>query len=376
MVDRNKCCGCAVCANRCPKDAIKMTCDELGFLHPQIDEQKCIHCGLCESVCPIDAITDNKGVYQSCYAGFLDNVNQLMKSASGGAFYSLACGAIKNGYIVYGVRYSQDYKRAEYTRVIEKDDLELLRGSKYIQSEKGFIFRKIEQDLKEGRKVFFVGLPCDTAALLSFLRKPYPSLITVDLICYGCTTPMVADKYITWKEKQFRSSVSYMTIKDKSSGWENPSLYMEFENGKTYRKIFRNTEYGVAFNKIIRSSCYNCSFKGKNRWSDITVGDYWGVSTSEPIYNSKGVSLLLVNTEKGKKVLEWMEDFRIEKIDGTYARKCNVSIDRCQAPTDADAFKKAFLSKGLSATHDYKFWVRTMIPDQLLSTLKSICRRG
>lgn len=376
MIGSNKCCGCAACANRCPQDAIKMTVDELGFLHPKIDEQKCIHCGLCESVCPIDAITNNKGVYQSCYAGFLDNENQLMKSASGGAFYALACGAIKNEYIVYGVRYSQNYKRAEYTRVIEKSGLEVLRGSKYIQSEKGFIFRKIEQDLKEGYKVFFVGLPCDTAALISFLRKPYPSLITVDLICYGCTTPMVADKYITWKEKQFRANVSYMTIKDKSSGWETPSLYMEFENGKTYRKIFRNTEYGVVFNKIVRSSCYNCSFKGENRWSDITIGDYWGVSSSEAIYNSKGVSLIFVNTEKGKEVLEWMEDFKVEKIDGTHARKCNVSLDRCQAPTNADVFRKEFLCKGLRATHDYKFWVRTMIPNQLLSILKSICRRG
>lgn len=376
MVDSNKCCGCSACANRCPKDAIEMVPDELGFLHPQIDDNKCVQCGMCDSICPIETITDNKEVFQSCYAGFLKKEHQLLKSASGGAFYALACGAIKRDYIVYGVRYSKDYKRAKYTRVIEMTDLEVLRGSKYIQSDKGLVFRKIEHDLKKGNKVLFVGLPCDTAALISFLRKPYPSLLTIDLICYGCTTPMVADSYITWKEKQYHSKVFHMTIKDKSTGWENPSLYMEFENGKTYRKIFRNTEYGVAFNKIVRSSCYHCSFKGENRWSDITIGDYWGISASESIYNSNGVSLLFINTEKGKAALEWMEDFRVEKIDGSHARKCNVSLDYCQAPTDAAAFRKEFLRKGLWATHDYKFWVRSMIPNQLLWTLKRICRRG
>lgn len=372
MIESEKCCGCSACANICPKNAIRMIRDEIGFLYPVIEEGKCINCGLCDKICPIEKMSENTGVFQDCYAGYLKEEEQLLKSASGGAFYSLACGAISQGYLVYGVRYSDDYKRAEYTRIDAKEDLEPLRGSKYIQSDKGNVFEKIEQDLKSGRKILFVGLPCDTAALISYLRKPYEALLTVDLICYGCTTPMIAEQYVSWKEKKYKSVVQYMTVKDKSSGWENPSLYMKFKNGKKYRQIFRNTEYGVAFNKLVRSSCYCCPFKGENRWSDLTIGDYWGITQSDKGYNPKGVSLLYVNTRKGREALEWMEGFSVEKIDGDNARRSNVSLDRCQAPKDADAFRQKYLKLGLAATHDYKFWIRTMIPYHWLLALKKM----
>lgn len=255
-----------------------------------------------------------------------------------------------------------------------KENLETLRGSKYIQSNKGDIFKQIESDLKVGNKVFFVGVPCDVAALMSYLRKPYETLLTADLICYGCTTPMIADQYISRAEKKFKSSVEYMTIKDKSSGWENPSLYMEFKNGRSYRKIFRNTEYGVAFNKMIRKSCYSCSFKGENRWSDLTLGDYWGIPKTHELYNINGVSLLYINTKKGRDALGWLEDFKFVKVNGESARRCNVSLDCCQAPRDVESFRRKFKRKGLVATHDYKFWIRTLLPERWIYMIKKICR--
>ena len=52
IVEKNDCCGCSACSQKCPKNAITMKENEEGFLYPEIDKEKCINCGLCSKVCP------------------------------------------------------------------------------------------------------------------------------------------------------------------------------------------------------------------------------------------------------------------------------------------------------------------------------------
>ena len=48
---KEDCCGCAACQNICPRNAIKMEIDEMGFLYPVIDPDKCINCQQCIRIC-------------------------------------------------------------------------------------------------------------------------------------------------------------------------------------------------------------------------------------------------------------------------------------------------------------------------------------
>lgn len=41
LKNKNQCCGCAACADICPKGAIKMLEDVEGFYYPHIDKSKC-----------------------------------------------------------------------------------------------------------------------------------------------------------------------------------------------------------------------------------------------------------------------------------------------------------------------------------------------
>ena len=37
--DKKDCCGCGACMNVCPKNAIRMAEDEVGFVYPEIDQK-------------------------------------------------------------------------------------------------------------------------------------------------------------------------------------------------------------------------------------------------------------------------------------------------------------------------------------------------
>ena len=56
----------------------------------------------------------------------------------------------------------------------------------------------------------------------------------------------------------------------------------------------------------LRENCYNCNYAGANRVSDITIGDFWGLSNQSKFYDEreKGVSTVIVSTEKGQTFLE------------------------------------------------------------------------
>lgn len=55
---------------------------------------------------------------------------------------------------------------------------------------------------------------------------------------------------------------------------------------------------------MFRHSCGKCHFTNTKRPSDITIADFWGWEKTNPDFNKddKGVSLILVNTEKGRKL--------------------------------------------------------------------------
>ena len=61
---------------------------------------------------------------------------------------------------------------------------------------------------------------------------------------------------------------------------------------------------------MFRQSCGKCHFCNTQRPSDITIADFWGWEKTNPDINKddKGLSLVLVNTEKGKRLFEAIKD--------------------------------------------------------------------
>ncbi len=133
------------------------------------------------------------------------------------------------------------------------------------------------------------------------------NLYTIDLICYGPTLKEVHSQYIDSLTKKFNSSIKNFTVRYKKLGWTPPFVLAEFENGRKFCADFYKSDYGRAFGTFARDVCYSCKFRGINHQSDITIGDYWGLTPEMSGYNHDGVSVLIVNNERGKNLINMID---------------------------------------------------------------------
>lgn len=306
MLPVKDCTGCGACAHICPKNCINMVADNNGFLYPHINNDLCINCGICEKTCPVLNKHEQENITSvNCYAAKVNNDGIRHNSSSGGVFSVIAEKVLKNNGIVYGAAFDENFV-VKHIGISSIDDLDLLRRSKYVQSDLNNAFSLVKSNLKNGKPVLFTGTPCQVEGLLSYLKKPYENLITIDFVCHGVPAPDVWEYYKTLLEKQYNASITDVNFRDKSLGWKNFSLRVEFHNGNVYCNTFRNDPYMKAFlaNLDLRKSCYSCKFKNTIHKSDITVADFWGIDKIKPeIDDDKGLSLLLVNTEKGSSLI-------------------------------------------------------------------------
>ena len=191
---KKTCCGCTACVNSCPVGAISMRSDSEGFSYPVFDMGKCINCGLCERICPVLNADVNK-TRNLFYAAKNENENERLVSSSGGVFCLLARSVIRDGGVVFGAGF--DDRLSVCHRLIEtEDDIALLQGSKYVQSDLGDSYCIAKSKLDDGMLVLFSGTPCQIAGFKAFLQKNYSNLICVDVICHGAPSPMVYEKYL------------------------------------------------------------------------------------------------------------------------------------------------------------------------------------
>ena len=317
---KENCCGCGACAGICPKKAITMEYDEYGFKYPVINEDLCIHCKKCKSVCAFQSENDFHSPI-SVYAAVSTSTN-IMDSASGGVFASIANEFIQNGEntAVGSALENIDGKiTVHHISVNSTQSINKLLGSKYVHSDTLHIFNEVKNILEGKKKMLFSGTPCQVASLYSFLGKEYENLYTIELICHGVPGEKMFGDYIDLISEKY-GKVTDFVFRDKKHGPAFVSRVVCDKNGKKNTKYIHNGEsaYYAYFlqGNIYRECCYKCKYASQKRIADIAIGDYWGVKKQHPeLFDGnhsefdadKGISCLLVNTQKG------------EELIGTYA---------------------------------------------------------
>ena len=316
--EKKNCCGCGACVQVCPKKAITFQKDEDGFLYPAIAEDRCVHCRLCEKVC---RYREERPVpeKQRVYAAAADIIDRCI-SASGGVFAGIAAGFMERGGIVFGSAMESNGGSlcVRHIGIKRKEDLFKLQGSKYVQSAVGDCFQQVKELLNKGESVLFSGTPCQVDGLYGFLQKDYPRLFTIDIVCHGVPSEQMFQDYLAYTEGKRGIKITDFRFRDKSLGWklfgrmttvnalgkelmeffepEESSFYQLFLNGFTYRE-----------------NCYSCPYAGKTRPGDLSIGDFWGIEIVQPellrgnggpLDEALGISCLIINTDKGERLLE------------------------------------------------------------------------
>lgn len=228
-----------------------------------------------------------------------------------------------------GVAFDEDMKGCHHEIVSSIDRLDILRRSKFVQSDKTNIFETLKALLDKGIFALFCGTPCEVGGFRSFLKKEYSNLLTCDLICGCVSSPMVYKKYITFMSEKYESRVVKVNFKDKRAGWREKGISILFEDGTEYYNSILEDDYVVSFHSRynIRPSCFNCKQRSTNRTADLTLGDFWGIEHyNGSLDDNRGLSFVLVNTDKGNNAIERIMDAEITAMGidlEEYATKYN-----------------------------------------------------
>ncbi len=311
------CCGCGECYAICPVRAIDMQLNAQGFYYPVVDSVKCLECSKCTTHCSFNNGTAKSDAYSVINSYALKHIDEDIRAASrsGGVFTSLSDMFLDMNGVIYGCEL-QDCGKAIHTRATTKEQRDGFRGSKYIQSETYHIFEDVKKDVKNGLWVLFSGTSCQVNAVRDFCKDlDCSKLLLVDIVCHGVPSPMVWNDYLKYIEKKNKKKIVSVDFRDKAKfGWAAHKETFVFQDGSDiscdyFRKLFYD-------HLILRQDCFECPYRSLERISDITIADCWGIAEHYSTFDdNKGVSLVLVNSEKGQSFYNRISDAEYINVD-------------------------------------------------------------
>ena len=342
--DIDLCYGCSACYSSCPVRAISMVKNDKGYFIPEIDEDNCIDCGLCRRKCPrlnVFTIKNESEIYA------VKNKNDAIRSESqsGGAFWAVCEYIFSNNGIVYGCAMDSGSHTAVHVRAATLEEAKAFHGSKYIQSNlvEEDIFRSVRKDLDNNILVLFAGTPCQVAGLKSFIGKHDENLLTIDLVCFGVSSPLIWQGYINQLESIYKGKCIDAKFRNKKFGWQShfSTVAIRKSNGRTV--VIKDTSFKNIFlgRYASRDSCFDCQFRSINRVGDFTMGDCWGIEKTryKDFADDKGVSLLIINNQKAKFIANQIwSDFESRRL------------------TSEEVLQPALISAGSIPRGREKFW--------------------
>lgn len=384
ICDTNKCTGCGACSSICPKDAIKLQENNEGFLYPIIDKTKCIDCGKCQKVCHINSMPlKYSSTFYMCWNKDEDIVK---KSSSGGAFSAISKIILDKGGLVYGAYQSYNPNKVYHVSVEKFEDLDLLRLSKYNQSQLMNVYSEIEENLLNERYILFSGTACQVGGLKKYLsntkaKNYFKYLYTIDVLCHGVTSQKIVDSYLKCQERKNRKKIkSYVfRTKENGEGWHSGCgrMKLTFDDNTCIISTIGNDMFFLGFNNniFLRESCYSCQYCTKDRIADFTIADYWGVPVDSVSKKQliNGVSLLTVNSDKAFGIMDDLKkQMYMSEIDPTIAIANNRSFSKPPfRPVNRDRFFEVLDKK------NYKYAIKVCLKKVYIkSIVKKILRKN
>ena len=316
----NKCSGCSACSVICPTDSIEMKLNRDGFIRPYINQKKCINCKLCEKICIFNQ--EDRGKFlddANLYSAWTKNFTIRETTTSGGIGYEISKWALSKGYSVCGVEFSYKKMRAQHSICKKTEEIEKLKGSKYLQSDCQYAIKQLIKILMDDskKKAVFFGTPCQVAGLHNILikKKLRARVILIDIFCHGVPTFNLWKNYLIWlenKKKIKKTEIKKLIFRDKKYSWHTYYMHITCDNDKEYICSRKKDPFLKLFSMgtLNQKECFTCMYRN-NSFADIRLGDFWGKRYQE---SEKGYSMVLTLSEIGEKIISSLKNIEKENI--------------------------------------------------------------
>lgn len=333
VCEKDMCAGCMACIDACAHGAIAIE-DSIGAYNAVIDGDRCVGCGLCERVCQqLRPAQLRKPL--AWRQGWAEDAARRTASSSGGAAAAISVAFVARGGAVCSCVFREG--RFCFDIVETLADVNEFRGSKYVKSDPTGAYRAVSALLSSGREVLFLGLPCQVSAMRNFCRD-HKNLYTVDLICHGTPSPRLLDDFL----QEHGTSLSAMA----NVGFRRKARYAVEDGFEPIEALGVTDRYSIAFLNGLdyTENCYSCVYACRERVSDLTLGDSWGSELADEA--PLGISLVLCQTGKGGKLLEWA-GMELREVDQERAVSNNGQLDHpMPKPSARRSFLEAVKSSG------------------------------
>lgn len=384
-ISAEKCFGCSACSQICHLGAISMAEDKYGFSVPIVDSSICVECKMCLSVCPRKHFEEKRKRPIECYAATNASSEKSYYCSSGGIFSALAEHVINEGGMVCGAAFVEGFK-VQHIIVDDLVGLEMIRKSKYVQSNTNDIYKKVKTCLSENKYVLFSGTPCQVKGLYTFLKNSNcDKLLTVDVVCHGVPSQRLFDDYISDLQKR-RGELNAYSFRAKRRAKNGMKWFSSYSiNGRQYYRNWPEDSYNYYYmmGKTYRDSCYTCPFASLNRVSDITLCDYWSwnIYHDNDFDKMECVSGVLVNTQRGQQIFEKIGESVISvptnledivRHNGCLASPTDKPSDREKLLCDWQEKGYSYIDSSFKRAHRLqriKYLILRRIPDRLVEIL-------
>lgn len=312
VVDWDLCCGCGACAFECGLETLKLKNIESFGIRPLFNEG-CDTCTKCLTICPgissdggcqsspwskISEADEELGKVLEFWEGYAIDPEIRFKGSSGGILTALSLFCLEKEAMEL-VLHSAMNPVIPWENVtcksINRQDLLSRTGSRYSPASP---CDRLDLIQDASRPCVFIGKPCDVDALKR-LRVQHPRLdenigLALSFFCAG--TPNTNGTFNLLQSMNIDPN-SIKEIRYRGDGWPG-SFKIQMENEIESHEM----SYEKAWSNLAKHTQFRCRIcpDGLGRHSDISCGDAWYKHTDD---NRKGLSLILVRTERGRDIL-------------------------------------------------------------------------
>jgi coenzyme F420 hydrogenase subunit beta len=309
------CVGCGACAYACEKKNIVLEDIPDQGIRPKARGAECDECGKCLEVCPglgaahssmagngssTTELTKKWGPILEVWEGHAVDPGVRYRASSGGiataiGLYCLEAGRW-SGVLHIGMDEAEPWRnKTVLSRT--REDLLSRSGSRYSPASPCDGLEKVEN---ESSPCVFIGKPCDIQgfrkAEVSRPRLEGKSGLAIGIFCAG--TPATAG-LMNLLRRIHVSPEDVGEVRFRGNGWPG-SFAVRLKGKETFSQPLSYQESWGFLQAYRPFRCYLCP-DGTSQFADISCGDPWYRKMGE---KEQGHSLVLVRTEKGRKVVQ------------------------------------------------------------------------